>query len=1520
MISRVLTLFLLFQSAWLTAQPVILNQPASRWVLNGGSAVLKATVFGAGPYTCQWQFNGTNLVNNVITTIAGTGTNGFSGDGGPALGSMLWYPYGLAVDAGGNVFVADGSNHRVRRVDTNGIITTVAGNGTNGFSGDGGPATNAMLGTCYGIAVDKIGNLYLADYGNNLIRKVDTNGVIITVAASNAGINQPRGLAVDGAGNLFVADTGNYRVHKVDPNGVVSVVAGKNSSIYGGDGGLATNGTLNPYAVTVDTNGNLYIADYNNNRIRRVDGVSGIITTVAGTNFTGFTGDGGLAVNARLYRPAAVYADGLGNLLIWDAGNGRIRQIDANGIITTVAGNGSTSYSGDGGAATNAGILLGGMTSDAYGSLYVADDTGGRIRQVATSKLPYLALNAVTTNNAGTYDVIISNATGSVTSSVATVSVVFPPALTAATADVFVTNGSPATLMASVSGTAPFGCQWYVYPATGLAGATNATLTYAAATTNQNGYYFCVVTNAYSSVTSRVAALTVVVPPGIGVQPSNQVVAAGQNITFGVVATGTGPFRYQWQLNGTNLPANDLITTVAGNGTNGYLNDGLAATNAELSQPIGVAVDGAGNLYIADYGNNRVRKVDTNGVITTVAGTGINGESGNGGLAVNAQVSYVQCVALDASNNLYLGEIGGRVRKVDTNGIISLVAGGGNQAVGTANLVATNANLFNVTGLAVDSGGNLFMANSSSYGLVKASPNGLIKPYANLTSHGLAADAAGNIFDANGIYQVHKVDTNGVATVFAGSGAYGDSGDGGPAVNASLRAADGVAVDMWGNAFIADHYINRIREVAANGVITTVAGSEQTVYYGDGGLAIKAGFNQPYGVAVDAAGNLFIADRNSQRIRKVNLAGSPALTLYGVNPARALLSSSLPANSIYAGLNGAGATNAGNFSVVVTSPYGSVTSSIAALTVGFAPSITAQPASVTTTNGGQATFSVVAAGTGPLGYQWYFNTNTVLAGANGSSLPMSSVGNGQTGTYFCVITNAYASITSPVVRLAIGLPPTITSSPTNLVAYGGGKVSLGVAVVGTGPFSYQWQLNGSNLPNNIITTVAGNGLPAYSGDGGPATNAGVLWPSFINVDAGGALYIADWSSRIRKVDTNGIIHTVAGNGSVQYSGDGVAATASAVGFPSGVAADGYGNLFVGDTYNYRVREVDAGGIIQTVAGSGTIQIAVGDGGAAINAGMYSPYGLIVDPTGNLYIADAGNHRVRRVSPDGIIQTVAGVGPYVSSNGGYAGDGGAATNARLNAPYGLAMDKSGNLYIADQYSHVVRKIDTNGVITTVAGNAVNGFAGDGGAATNASFSFPMDVKVDSAGNLYVADSRNNRIRRVDMNGIISTLAGTGTNANVGDGGPATNAALSNPTGLALDLAGNLFVGDYSNNCVRVISLAGTPEFTLNSVNPANAGIYSVVVSNPYGSVTNKVANLDVILLPRNFSVSVGGRFAVNLQFNGTPGHAYVLQTATNLAPPVNWLPVITKAADAGGNWSFTDTNSAPATQRFYRALP
>jgi sugar lactone lactonase YvrE len=336
----------------------------------------------------------------LMTTVAGNGTSGFGGDGGLAAAAQLYVPWGVAVDAFGNLFIADRDNQRIRKVSTSGIITTVAGIGTAGFSGDGGLATAAQLNGPIGVAVDATGNLFISDRGNHRIRKVSASGIITTVAgngtyggsgdgglATTAQMEGPQGLAVDAFGNLFIADTENSRIRKVSAGGVITTVAG--TGIPGsalGDGGLATAaGLYGPWGVAVDALGDLFIADTNNQRIRKVS-AGGIITTVAGNSGQGFSGDGGPATAAQLNGPVGVAVDATGNLFI--AVNSRIRAVSATGIITTIGGNGLHGSSGDGGPAIGGALNTpGGISIDAKGNVFFSDPDGSRIRELVSPQL-----------------------------------------------------------------------------------------------------------------------------------------------------------------------------------------------------------------------------------------------------------------------------------------------------------------------------------------------------------------------------------------------------------------------------------------------------------------------------------------------------------------------------------------------------------------------------------------------------------------------------------------------------------------------------------------------------------------------------------------------------------------------------------------------------------------------------------------------------------------------------------------------------------------------------------------------------------------------------------------------------------------------------------------------------------------------------------------------------------------------------------------------------------------------------
>jgi len=466
------------------------------------------------------------------------------------------------------------------------------------------------------------------------------------------------------------------------------------------------------------------------------------------------------------------------------------------------------------------------------------------------------------------------------------------------------------------------------------------------------------------------------------------------------------------------------------------------------------------------------------------------------------------------------------------------------------------------------------------------------------------------------------------------------------------------------------------------------------------------------------------------------------------------------------------------------------------------------------------------------------------------------------------------------------------------------------------------------FPQNpgIITTVAGTGIPGFSGDGGPAVQAQIdlgipLDPDLeeyahIAVDAQGSLYLPDQlNNRVRQVTPDGIIRTIVGTGEYGFDGQNVPALRAILGYPTAVMVDAAGNLYICDQDNSRVRRVDRNGSISTFAGNGSYGFG-GNGGLATLATLDYPAGLAADAAGNVYIADTYNNQVRRVAPNGIITAYAGNGEH-----GFDGDGGNALRALLDFPAGLALDAQGNLYIADQHNNRIRRVAADGTITTVVGTGVEGFGGDGGPATRALLAYPADVAFDAQGNLYIADQRNNRVRRVDRNGIITTVVGNGLHGYDGDGGPPLLAILDYPGGLAFDPQGNLYIADHHNNRVRKVvfnppALALSPaslnfaataggaapaEQTVTLTNPGAGNLsISILTDQPWLVVNPVSGTLGATPLRLTVSVRIAGLSAgehlgqITVQAPGaasTPQRMLVTLTVRPAAAPP---PVFTAA--------------------------
>ena len=709
----ILSLLLAFTVLPLFAQPVITNQPANSVVIYGGNATFNVMVTGVGPFTYQWLLNGTNLPNNIITTVAG----GALFDGLPATNTILNSPQCAAVDASGNLFISDMNNNVIRKVDTNGLTKIVAGTGSAGFSGDGGAATNASLWNPTAVVVDPKGNLFIADTYNYRIRKMDTNGIITTVAGTGSSgyngdgaaishwLNQPSGLCLDAAGNLFIADTFNSMIRKLDNSGILTRVAGSIlGSGFSGDGGSATSTTARlyyPTGVAIDSSNNMYIADSLNNRIRKVNS-SGIISTAVGNGTVGYSGDGGAAGSATLNAPVGVAVDATRNFYIVDSGNHSIRKVGTNGIITTIAGNGIIGFSGDSVIATNARLANPqNISVDNSGTLFIADAGNNRIRRVDT--------NGIITTKAGRN----------------------------------LNDGDSATngTLNSVSGVAfdPDGALF-------LADTGNNRIR----KVDTNGIITTVAGNGFPGYAGDGAAAT----------------NASLNQPFGLALDVNGQLYIADTMNNRirKVDTNGVITTLAGNGVYGTTGNGGAATNAKVSRPRSLATDAAGNVFIADTENvnNPIRKVDTNGNISAVvtytgafpfgicrdtAGnlffqdqnairkmstnrTQINfagaemssGFSGDGGLATSARLNLPRGVVADPSGNIFIADtFNSRIRKINKDGIITTIAGNGTMGYYGHGIPSDAANLDLPSGEAVDKQGCVYFADAGNNRIRKLS-------------------------------------------------------------------------------------------------------------------------------------------------------------------------------------------------------------------------------------------------------------------------------------------------------------------------------------------------------------------------------------------------------------------------------------------------------------------------------------------------------------------------------------------------------------------------------------------------------------------------------------------------------------------------------------------------------------------------------------------------------------------------------------------------------------------------------
>lgn len=1244
------------------------------------TASLENSVFGGWTGDCNGTANPLTLTISQDTQcgvvfdlelkpVIGTGTAGFGGDGNPAQTALLNNPQGMAFDAQGQLYIADSTNHRIRKVDINGNITTVAGNGTAGFAGDGSSAILASLRFPSDVALDQQGRLYIADVGNHRIRRVNVSGSISTIAGTgNAGFNGETGLAVqtqlnnpyavtvDKNGLVYIADSRNHRIRYIDASGMIHTVAGTGIAGFSGDGNVATNAQLNnPLDIIFDNNNQLYIADTNNHRIRKIDS-SDLISTYAGSSVFGYTGDGADATAAKLNNPIGVAIDASGQLYISDQYNQRIRRVDDQGIIRTVAGNGSLSTDSSVSTGFQSGFNFPqGVAVDSDGAIFIADSNNHRVRSMATrlsGELPPTVVDgALTINLNGT-------GIGSVTSQPAGIDC-------GAQCSFIFSKDATITLTASVPDSSIF-IGW-----SGDCSGSNLST----------------------------------------------------NVTLDTAKTCRATFE--------QVEVSGIVSTFAGNGTTGDQGNGLAALLAELNQPTDMVVDSRGIVYISDTSNHVIRQVDTDGIISIFAGTGTAGDSGDNKLASLAQLNAPQGLYMDANNTLYFADTGNhRIRKITADGFIAAVAGLGTPAFSGDGGLAVNAQLNNPTAIYGDNQDNLYIADTGNHAIRKIT-NGIISTIAGIQNEdgdpitgndgdGTAANLAGLnspndiVVDANGVIYIAdsgnqriRIIKNDLIQAYAGTGGQGYSGDGGVASAATFDRPVALAIDAFGHLFVSDQNNARIRKIHINGTISTVVGTGTAGFNGDGSMGNLTLIDQPRGLNLDHKGNLYFIDGNNVRVRQVS-GLSETTRLLGVN------------------------------------------------TVG-----------------------------------------------NGRISSNSGLNRGLDCGQRCIETYLdNASVTLVAIPDADAIFSAWTGDCDST------SESLTFNLTSDKSCSAVFAPNNPILGKDIDTFAGIAGETGYTGDNETATKATLssLLYSVVS-DSQGNVYIADAANFvIRKVDTNGIISTFAGNNTNGNSGDGGLATEASF-MPSSLGIDSNDNIYIGDSDHYVIRKIDTNGFIITIAGDGT-QGLLGNGGPAKLAQLGSVFSIRFDRHDNLYFADTTNNQIRTINAQGIINVFAGSPTGIA---GSDGDGGQATAATLNKPWSLVIDQQDNVYIADAGNFKIRKVSATGLINTFMGSGTESYQGDGNIVGKADIGFPEDLWIDADNILYVADSTFHLIRQVmpnngvlDSNSIVSTLTGNGLAGFSGDGDLAENAQLNSPFALSSDIKGNLYIADNGNHVIRKIS--------------------------------------------------------------------------------------------------------------------
>ncbi len=1265
---------------------------------------------------------------------------------------------------------------------------------------------------------------------------------------------------MDDSGNLYIADHGNYRIRKVNlASGIISTVAGNGSATYSGGGVPATaTGIQYPTTLAVDSSGNLYTTipvAVNASVVAKIT-TTDTIVTIAGNSTGGYTGDHCAATAAGFTEMQGLCTDRFGNIYTSFILSNYVRKMSRDAVPWFVGGHSQYITLCYGAGADSINTLLAMLDSDArqwetwsavvspaHGSLSASfsdTSTGGLL---TPSGLYYSPASGYTGTDS--FQVAVIDCGGA--SDTTTIHVNVVPSFSSVTLSggTAICAGASAAVSASLGG----GAWSSLNTAVATVGSASGIVGGAAAGTATISYSLSL------SCGSASAAVVVTVNPNPAAITGLASLCAASGITLSDSTAG-GTWSSSSSSAAATIGSSGAVSGVSG-GTpviSYTLGTGCYATKLITVNPLPATITGTLSVCVS---------------ATTALGDGSAGGTWSAAPTAIASVGtlsgVVTGVAAGTSSNTYtLGTGCLRSAVVTVNALPAAITGAGTVCTGAT------------ASLSDSTGGGAWSSSAGSGGATVGSASGTVYGVSTGTANVTYALTTG--CNATRVVTVYTTPTpiTGAATLCTGAATF---------------LTDGVSGGTWGSSNTAVATV-----VPASGLVSGVSTGVATITYNTGG-SCQATFSitvLPLPSVITGAMNVcptattLLHDSTSSGVwssgyTSIATVGSASGLVTGVGAGITPLTYTLgtgcyatanvtvnPAPAIISGTPYMCPGEVAYFTDAT--PGGTWSSSNTAIATTIL-----SPGMVTAVAAGSAAIIYTLGGTGcSAGYSFIVNpgpsaiggstgicagyTDTLSDAAGGGSWSSSApaiatvdaTGGGVTGlsTGTAIVTYTLSSGCTATKTITVNTAPGAISGPGTIVAGttallssspAGGTWSSSNTIVasinaasgtvtgvaaGTAMISYGLggcessamivvapALSVTTTPCGLseITTVAGSGPGGYGsggfgGDTGPATVAQLNLPNGVANDPFGNFFISDsYNNRIRKVNAAGMITTYAGTGTLGSDGDGGPATAAKITLEFGIAADAAGNVYIPDA-NFKVRKINTAGIITTVAGNGLPSGVLGDGGPA-TAAFIQPEAVAVDASGNIYISDFTHYRIRKVSTAGIITTIAGTG-----TGGFTGDGGPATNAQINTNTGLAVDGAGNIYFADQATSRIRKIDGSGTITTIAGTGISGSTGDGGTALSAELAGSAGLATDAYGNLYLADG--NRIREISTSGIITAVAGTGALGYSGDGGPATAATFVGANAVSADAAGNVYIADLENYRVRKVNLENNhaPEFT------------------------------------------------------------------------------------------------------------